>query len=395
MDFSIVAIASSVLGLLLAALLALTLRKVPASDGAELWAVAVVPLGIGSFLVGQGESLPALLLVLREPVLLTGYGLLLIGLRQYLHRSRPWALAGCVVLAALVASAAFVAAWPSQPGRIMVRQAGIAVLMTAAALTLRHVDGSLVREVRLFLQGAFGCIAALALGRFALFLLPGGWSEERLFFFHDLAGMVTTMLVIGVIAGLTLLMTSRMNEALAEVSLRDGLTGLLNRRGLEDAAASALAFARRVGRPVALLTMDLDHFRTVNERYGHPGGDEVLRQFAHLLADRFADQELVGRHGGEEFVVVLPGVDGPSALARAEHFRKAVAAHPFTVGPDPAVRITVSIGVAALSAHESWGSLLARADEAMYAAKTQGRNCSRLAPAPAEEPQGSLAGGVA
>ena len=103
MDFSIVAIASSVLGLLLAALLALTLRKVPASDGAELWAVAVVPLGIGSFLVGQGESLPALLLVLREPVLLTGYGLLLIGLRQYLHRSRPWALAGCVVLAALAA----------------------------------------------------------------------------------------------------------------------------------------------------------------------------------------------------------------------------------------------------------------------------------------------------
>ncbi|MCV4860448.1 hypothetical protein OFB63_30845, partial [Escherichia coli] len=92
-----------------------------------------------------------------------------------------------------------------------------------------------------FLQGAFGCIAVLALGWFALFLLPGGWSEERLFFFHDFAGMVTTMLVLGVIAGLTLLMTSRMNEALAEVSLRDGLTGLLNRRGLEDAAASALA----------------------------------------------------------------------------------------------------------------------------------------------------------
>lgn len=382
MDFSIVAIASSVLGFLLAALLALTVRKVPAAEGAELWAVAVVPLGIGSFLIGQGESLPPLLLVLREPVLLAGYGLLLIGLRQYLHRSRPWALAGGVVLAALAASAVFVAVWPSLAGRMSVRLAGIAVLVTAAAATLRHVEGSLVREVRLFLQFAFGAIATLALARLALFALPGGWSQAQVLFFHDLAGTVTTMLVLGVIAGLTLMITSRMNEALAEVSLRDSLTGLLNRRGLEEAAASALAFARRVGRPLTLLTMDLDHFRTINERHGHPGGDEVLRQFARLLAERFADQELVGRQGGEEFVVVLPGVDGASALARAEYFRQAVGEHRFVVGADPHVRVTVSIGVAALAPQEGWPSLLARADAAMYAAKSAGRNCARFAPAP-------------
>lgn len=362
------------LGLLLAALLALTVRKVPQSEGAELWAVAVVPLGLGSFLVGRGENLPALLLVLREPLLLTGYGLLLIGLRQYLRRSRTWALAGSVVFAALVASAVFVAVLPSHAGRMIVRLAGIVVLTGAAAITLRHVEGGLVREVRLFLQLAFAAIALLALLRAALFLLPSPLDEQQVRFFHELAGVVTIMLVLAVIAGLTLLMTARMNESLAEVSVRDSLTGLLNRRGLEDAATAALAFARRVGHPVAVLACDLDHFRRINERYGHAGGDQVLQAFSRLLEREFADQELVARQGGEEFVIVLPGVGAEAALRRAEHLRQVVESHRFALRGDAATAVTVSIGVATQQPNDTWPTLLVRADAALYRAKAAGRN---------------------
>lgn len=362
------------LGLLLAALLALTVRKVPASEGAELWAVAVLPLGVGAFLVSRGENLPAVLLVLREPLLLAGYGLLLIGLRQYLRLGRPWALTGGVVLVALVVAAVFVVVLPNPGARWTMRMGGIAVLMGAAAFTLRHLQGSLLREVRLFLQLAFSSIALLAVLRAALHLLPGLIEASQLRQANEFASVVTAMLVLGVIAGLMLLMTARMNESLAEVSVRDELTGLLNRRGIEEAATSALSFARRVGRPLALLLCDLDHFSRVNERHGHAGGDAVLRDFALLLEREFADQELVGRHGGEEFVIVLPGVDAAAAQQRADHLRRAVETHRFAAGEGAETAVTVSIGLTTQHPADGWQSLLARADSALYRAKESGRN---------------------
>ncbi|AKJ28119.1 GGDEF domain-containing protein [Caldimonas brevitalea] len=385
MDFSFVAITCAVLGFSLAALLALALRWVPDADGAQYWALAFLPLSVGGFMVGRGENMPALLLVLREPVLLSGYALLLIGLRHYLQRSRPWALAGSVVLVSLVVSAVFTAVLPSVPVRFAVRTVGIAVLMIAALWTLRHVSGPRLREVRLYLQVAFGVIALLAVLRAGMFLLPVPISPERKMLLHAAAGMVTTVTLLAVITGLALLMTARMNEALALLTVRDALTGVFNRRGLEEAVASTLSFARRVGRPVALLACDLDHFKAVNDTHGHAQGDRVLKAFAMELTSHFPEADLVGRLGGEEFVVLLPGQTGVQALEEAERLRCRVARHTFERGDGGALHVTVSIGVAWQPGEEAtWAELLARADQALYAAKAQGRDCCVL-----QDPAGS------
>ncbi|QPC30643.1 diguanylate cyclase [Caldimonas thermodepolymerans] len=373
MDLSAVSIASAALVLLLAGLTGLAVRRVPDSQGARYWALAFVPLSIGSFLVGQGDALPALWQVLREPILLSGYGLLLIGLRQYLRRSRPWVLAGTVVLTALVAAAFFSAVVPYPPARVAVRSAGIFVLMCAALLALRHLRDEMLRDVRYYLQACFCAIAVLAVVRAGVLLLPQDGARAQ--YLHAALTLVMTMLVLAVVAGLALLMTARMNDALARLTVRDPLTGVFNRRGIEAAAATTLSFARRLGCPVALLACDVDHFKAINDRHGHAGGDEVLKAFGRLLAEHFAAAELVGRVGGEEFVVLLPGADEAQARATAETLRLQVERHPFALSSGHSLHLTLSIGVAVQARSEtSWDDLLRRADQALYQTKEGGRN---------------------
>ena len=381
MDFSVVAIAGSVLGVLLAAFLALAIRWVPDAEGASHWALAFVPFAIGSALSGRAEALPALLLVLREPVVLMGYGLLLIGLRQYLKLSQPWTLTGAVIMASLMASAAFVAVVPSVEGRLAARSAGIFILSAAALLSLRHIEDAALREVRYYLQGGFGGIAGISLVRLGVLLLPLPIGEEQVLAFNDLAFTVTWLFLLAVITGLALLLTGRMNAALQSLSLRDPLTGVLNRRGLEEAVRATLSFVRRIGRPVALLACDLDHFKQVNDEHGHPRGDAVLVEFARMLAAQHPRAELVGRLGGEEFAVVLPGVDGGEAMQAAESLRRRLAEHRFEVGGAP-LALTVSIGVAAMPGTQAnWETLMRLADAALYQAKAEGRDRCMLASA--------------
>ncbi len=398
MDFSIVALASAVLGLLLALVLVLTIPHVPDADGAGYWALAFFPLGVGSALVGRGEDLPALLLMLREPLLLSGYALLLIGLRQYLRLGRPWVMAGAVVFAGMVLSAVFVALFPSPEGRLGIRVVGIALLMGAAVWSLRTVDAPSLRAVRIFLQAACGLIAGLALLRLIVLVLPVNpvWADP----FVRLASMVTTLSVLAVICGLVLLMTARMNEALLQLTIRDPLTGVFNRRGLDDAVATVLSFAKRVGRPVGVLACDIDHFKRVNDTHGHGAGDEVLRQFAQCLSEALPQGDLVGRLGGEEFVVVLPGSENAAALREAERLRARVEAHRFLVGGTNPLKLTMSVGIAcAAPADAAWTDMLAHADAALYEAKSQGRNrCVMAAPATRAGPAqtgGLLAEGAA
>lgn len=394
MDFSAVAIASSLLGLLLAALVGVASRWVPDARGAGYWGLAFVPLAIGSAMLARGESLPPLLLVLREPVLLSGYGLLLIGLRHHLRLARPWAFTGGVLMASLVACAGFVAVWPVLEARLLVRNCGIFLLTGAAWVSLGTLARPGLREVRRYLRGSFGLIALLALLRIGLFSVPSTLDPAQVVQLNAGLGMVTAMLLVAVITGLALLMTADMNEALAELTVRDPLTRLFNRRGLEEAVATTLSFSRRVGRPVAVLACDIDHFKRINDRFGHAGGDAVLQSFAAVLASSFRTAELVARLGGEEFVVVLPGADDDRALGAAQKLRHAVLNRRFSAGePGEQAAVTVSIGVASMPASQvTWDELLRRADAALYEAKSRGRNCCMLAPqlpAPAQAPPGA------
>ncbi|MGE5471376.1 MAG: diguanylate cyclase [Bacteroidota bacterium] len=162
----------------------------------------------------------------------------------------------------------------------------------------------------------------------------------------------------------------RLENELAQAALRDPLTGLWNRRQFRNLLESARRQKRRFDLDFSLLILDVDHFKLINDQYGHDAGDELLRTLAKAFEQRVRETDDVCRWGGEEFVVLLPQTDVQSAVELAECLRETIEQiqHPF-LPP-----ITVSVGVAQYEAEESADSLFKRADEALYRAKAAGRN---------------------
>ena len=166
----------------------------------------------------------------------------------------------------------------------------------------------------------------------------------------------------------------RLVTDLQRLSRRDGLTGLLNRRALEDALAQQLARSRRSGEAFCVLMLDADHFKQINDRFGHAVGDLALKHLSKLLRARMRSVDRLARFGGEEFLVLLPGLALADALPVAERLREIVAAEPL-VHADGMIPLSVSIGMAEWSGpQEDASRLLVRADAALYEAKRRGRD---------------------
>jgi diguanylate cyclase (GGDEF)-like protein len=160
---------------------------------------------------------------------------------------------------------------------------------------------------------------------------------------------------------------------LRQLATTDGLTGALTRRAFMSEAKRAIERADRYEHDLSLLTFDIDHFKAVNDRFGHPAGDVVLRVIAAVCRAELRAVDQFGRIGGEEFAILLPETDRIAALALAERLRKAVAATRVPVASGT-LTVTVSFGVVGREWREDLSTLLAEADEALYIAKRSGRN---------------------
>lgn len=219
------------------------------------------------------------------------------------------------------------------------------------------------------------CIGSLNLGSFDPVRFTAGSSTD---FLERLAALVAVCLD-------SALATERLKLA----GLTDGLTGVHNRRYFESRCLEEVQTARRSGLPLSCLLLDVDHFKRINDNYGHPAGDAVLRYVAKLIRAQLRGSDVVARaqprgsdvvarYGGEEFVVLLPGTPLPAALETAERIRRVIAAQTMPVPVPEPLRITVSIGAAALLPGDDPAALAAdlvqRADQALYAAKQGGRN---------------------
>jgi diguanylate cyclase (GGDEF)-like protein len=167
-------------------------------------------------------------------------------------------------------------------------------------------------------------------------------------------------------------------EALADMAIRDALTGCFNRREFHRRLQEEMAVSRRYGRSLSLLMLDLDHFKVVNDTYGHQVGDEVLKAVAGMVRLQLRAVDMVARFGGEEFTVILPETAVAGGVAVAERIRSHVENSRVTLETGEAVQITVSIGVVAFplsgTAPSSEERLIAEADRALYIAKNKGRN---------------------
>jgi len=211
-------------------------------------------------------------------------------------------------------------------------------------------------------------------GVLALFDRDGPFSEQDLATLRTLAGQATAA-VDNVL----------LHEETRRQSLTDGLTGLWNYRYFQMSVSKELERAARFHRPLALLMLDLDRFKVVNDTFGHQRGDAVLVELAERLRGQVRDVDLLARYGGEEFVVVLPETDEAGAVQVAERIRQSVAGSPFGAdgqGPSGSpLQLTVSIGIAVFPAHgDTPATLLRRADDALYTAKREGRDALRVAP---------------
>jgi diguanylate cyclase (GGDEF)-like protein len=166
---------------------------------------------------------------------------------------------------------------------------------------------------------------------------------------------------------------SARSETLEHAALTDGLTGMQNRRYFDDALKEYLEEFSRIGKPVGLMILDLDHFKQVTDTHGHDVGDEVLRAVAKCLKDMTRYHDVVARLGGEEFAVVTPNMDAELLSRFAERIRKAIATMSILSG-NVRLRITTSVGLAIWDRKESAEDFYRRADRQLYEAKRQGRN---------------------
>ncbi len=339
-------------------------------NGLRTWMFAVTAQGIAYLLLAYAGSLPVLLSALLGNALgALSVALFFVAIRQFL--GRPIRLGWLLAMGISVTAVATIAGAHYAGATIFNGFAyGWMELLNGRALWRRPGEGlgavqRLVATTCL-LMGTLLPLRALALafadGGADYLNMPLTW-QQPIYVFGFLYIIVTNL-------GFLQMCKMRAEAEVRQQALTDGLTGLANRRALDEALARALATAVRSGQPFAVVMADLDHFKAINDRFGHHAGDQVLAGFAVRLQAGLRAQDLSFRYGGEEFSILLPGTDASGALVLAERLHQQVAVA--AAEGVPAQR--ASFGVAVWQPDDTVDTLLGRADRALYRAKSLGRD---------------------
>ncbi|WP_161539616.1 GGDEF domain-containing protein [Paramagnetospirillum kuznetsovii] len=355
-------------------------RLHPAIPGLVHWVWAAV-MGAVSFMLmaTRGQIFGPTGLSVAQTLIVVGYGFAWNGFRLFLGKaplSRPvlTVLATAAVVPALVfgAEATLIARSAVNSFLVMTISFIIARELFLSA-TQRHV----AMRITAWVYGA-NAAAFLARGLTLLQeeppagLMPTGTPPVLALLWWLCMSLAVTLCMV-------LMAGERLQMDLNEQVSRDPLTGVFNRRAFFMMADHEVAQLRRSGEPLSVLMMDIDLFKQINDRFGHAVGDEVLRRFTALALRLLRQEDVFARMGGEEFVALLPRSSVEMAMAVAERLRVTFAVESLGWGDLESVPITVSIGVAALGGQEDIQALLHRADNALYHAKNDGRNLTRLA----------------
>lgn len=321
-------------------------------------------------LLGWPNLPPGLETALALPLTLVAAGLLNTGVRSLMRLREGARDVIAVVVIGLVAHAAV---YPDLNHARLVSNLFGAVLSLMVARDIL-IGAGFQRVMTALLVMPYGVLAAGSVWR-ALDLL--GWTPEG----FELAGMATNaplalvrlFINLLITTGLIALVLQRMIARVRHLTRRDALTGLFNRRAVEESLIRLQAQVER-GRGHSVLAMDIDHFKRINDELGHAGGDAALQHLSRELATGLRDTDLFGRLGGEEFAVLMPDTDLDGAALVAERLRQLLQERPLIWG-DKSWPMSASFGVAAMEPGDVHGQhALARADAAMYAAKARGRN---------------------
>ena len=344
-------------------------RNIP---GLRLWALSFFFAAVFSFTLLVRDHIPEVLSVVlvQATSALTAY-LAWLGSRAYMGRPAPahW-YAGAAVGALMAASVYLTVVLPHANARFLLAGlfSGTCFLLSAHTLA----DGGFRRvPMRYLLAGVMGFHGAWVLVRPVVFRLASQSSLlEQLPQWVLLEATVALLLMA---FGVLMLANEFVTSGLRHLADADPLTGVFNRRAFLTLLDKGLSRAQRTQAPLAVLVVDLDHFKKINDTWGHQSGDDALRHFVRRAEQCLRREDVLGRQGGEEFAIFLPATDGAGAAKVAERLRVQVQAEPLQIDQRNML-VTVSIGVTLSTGDESAEAVMQRADEAMYLAKKRGRN---------------------
>jgi diguanylate cyclase (GGDEF)-like protein len=339
------------------------------------WRVGTLLMAGGSIVLAVQNRLPLTFAVA------VGNGMFLTGLARYWRGLRrfdglPDTAWMYVVPTVGTLGVALFAVWPSIVGRVIVATTAWQVMALGCALTLMRTPRTERAVSRSVLGVIFVLICLFMLARVLVFVLASGPSSviEPGHWINVATPLVVAVLpVIGTTAFL-LMCSERLRRDLERVASTDSLTGLANRRALGSEGEARMTLARQHGDGLALALVDVDHFKAINDHFGHDIGDAALKHVAARLQSVCRERDLPARQGGEEFVIVFDHITSAQAVSAADRLRTAVEASAFAT-PTGERTLTVSIGVAVMAASDqAFDDLLRRADAALYEAKRTGRN---------------------
>lgn len=339
-------------------------------EGLHTWTMALAVHTLAFVLFALRGQIPDLFSVLAGNTALSiSYSLFLSAITQFQQRRVSSAL---LWVPPLVVALAFSFLMSDIAARIIVGGVIYVAQILIVLFNLLNRENDVTgRGKHLMVCGLFIMIATMLMRIVTTLIAPEDISSiMRETPVQSLTFLATFITLILVSNGFVLMIKERADERIRLMAMKDRLTGIWNRIRLEEAAQLEIAMLERYGHPVSLIMADLDHFKDINDRFGHATGDQILKEFCSVTQGCIRTTDLLGRWGGEEFLILLPNSGFVSAAQLAERMRSAVEQHEFTGGH----RITASFGFAVCQSTDTWASWLDRADKALYRAKTAGRN---------------------
>ena len=375
-DLKTIIFMSMLLTFMLSMLLAITRSHHKEVRGPGYWAVGNLVVGLGMVLVLIQLDTPKLLFLPGVALIGTGLSLYLNGIQAF-NGSAPNHRIPIIIFALLAVIDGYFVLVNDDLRTAVVLSALVfaGIYFVCARLTFSRDEG-IIGNLFWIASSLFLIMALLMLIRaftasrvdISVFASYATWPVNAYTF---MLGAVSQFFISSIFV---LMLSYRLNQNLESIATIDGLTGVLNRRGLEDAAMKMQGICKRINLSMAVLVIDVDHFKKVNDKHGHLFGDDVLRYLTKVIAEILRSGDVLGRYGGEEFVVFLPNTLEKDATGLAERISLGVEKSLHDIN-ETTIKATVSIGVAdSVRAGYDFKGLVAAADSALYVAKNKGRN---------------------
>jgi diguanylate cyclase (GGDEF)-like protein len=351
----------------------------PTIRGLRGWSIGMALCGLGWLIAALRSASPSALMIIAPGALIAaGFTVVWLSIRRF---NESGFTVRRVLLPLAIFAAIFAAAWlggADTQQRLALLAFLVGVLTLLSGWELLRADRAERLRGRWLTAITFFIFSATMMARAALSLRSVVVATPGL---HEPSGglalFVGAICLVAITLGFLMMSNERLRSRYARLALTDELTELPNRRSFLEQGARLGQRARKGGVPASLLMMDLDHFSSVNERFGHAGGDQALTEFTDLLRRTVRPADLLCRYGGEEFCALLIGASTEEAARVAERIRGTVAGHVIIFG-NQKLTITVSIGVASIS-ERGLAATIQSADEALYQAKARGRNAIAIA----------------